>query len=492
MNKKIFFIGIGGIGMSALARFYKAKGFEVAGSDAEKTSITEELISEGIDVKIGHCPENITGNEEKIFYTEAISEKNIEFQKAKKLKLNLKTYFEGVGEISKKYKTIAVAGAHGKSTTTAMIAILLQELGLSPSCIVGTKVPNFGNKNFLVGDGEFLIVEACEYRESFLDLEIFGEVILNIEAEHLDYYGTEEKYFEAFKKFYKKIPKNGFLIWNKNCKNSKKIFGEEEKKIKELEKKFIQNEKNFEEGKKFLEKKITGIKGDLKKIPDFQIPGNHIKFDVLCAVKAVEKILLSMDRNEENLKKIFKIFGENKIREKHFFEGKKFFCGRGLKNKNFKILQKKFSGTWRRFEILGKVGKSTIISDYAHHPAEIIATLKSAKLKFPNQKIITIFEPHQYSRTIELFDDFCKSFGDADLVIIPSIYKVRDKDEDVKKMSPKQLADGILEISGNSKFLDGYNETEKFLRENFENDENILIFMGAGDIDNLARKFIGK
>ena len=181
---------------------------------------------EVLEMQICECGEKNVAQAIEIFQNTSLP-----FKKAKKLELKMMTYFEWVWEISKNYKTIAVAWAHWKSTTTSMIAILMQELWLSPSCIVWTKVPNFWNKNFLVWDWEFLIVEACEYRENFLNLEVFWEVILNIEAEHLDYYWTEKKYLEAFEKFEKKIPDDWFLVWNKNCKNSKKIFSEIEKKI---------------------------------------------------------------------------------------------------------------------------------------------------------------------------------------------------------------------------------------------------------------------
>lgn len=484
--------------MSALARFYKAKWFEVSWSDTEKSSITDELESEWIKIFIWHSAKNISWNEEKIFYTEAIPSTNPELKKAKKLELKMMTYFEWVWEISKNYKTIAVAWAHWKSTTTAMIAIILQELWLSPSCIVWTKVPNFWNKNFLVWDWEFLIVEACEYRESFLNLEIFWEVVLNIEAEHLDYYKTEENYLKAFQKFEKKIPDNWFLIWNKNCKNSKKIFLGEENKILENEKNFLRDrEKKWAKStiwKKFISKRFFWLnQKNLDKLPGLQIPWNHIKYDALCAITAVEKILLALDRNQKNLELILKIFWDDKIRKNHFLEWKKFFCWRWLKQKNLKILQKKFSWTWRRFENLWKFWEATVISDYAHHPTEIKATLKSARKKFPNKEIITIFEPHQYSRTIELFDDFCKSFSDTDLVIIPSIYEVRDKKSDLEKTSPEKLAEWIKKISWNWKFLNWYEKTKEFLNVAFKNsDKYVLIFMGAGDVDKVGREILEK
>lgn len=499
--KKIFFVWIWWIWMSALARFYKSQWYNVTWSDSELSSVTEELESEWIQVLSSHCECNIFWDEEKIFYTEAISEKNVELQKAKKLWIKTMTYFQWLWEISKNYKTIAVAWAHWKSTTTSMIAVVLQELWLSPSCIVWTKVPNFWNKNFLLWNWEFLIVEACEYRESFLNLEIFWEVVLNIEKEHLDYYWNEENYLNAFKKFEEKIPDWWFLVWNKNCKNSKKIFTDEENKILENEKNFLRNRwKKWADWKveeKFISKRFYWLnQKNLDKVPEMQIPWNHIKFDALAAITAVEKILLALDRNEKNFEIIEKIFWEEKneeenlVRKNNFFEWKRFFNSKTIKNKSYKILQKKFSWTWRRFENVWKMLNSIVISDYWHHPTEVKFTLKSAKTKFPWKKIITIFEPHQYSRTIELFDDFCKSFSETDLVIIPSIYKVRDKEEDISKMSAEILANWINKISKNAKFLDWYEKTEEFLKENFLEEECILLFMWAWDIDNLARKII--
>jgi len=484
--------------MSALARFYKEKWHKVSWSDLEKTSITEELEAEWIKITIWHSAKNINWKEDVVYYTEAIPSSNPELKKSKKLEIKLLTYFQWLWEISKSHKTIAVAWAHWKSTTTSMIAIVLQELWLSPSCIVWTKVPNFWNKNYLVWTWEFLIVEACEYRESFLELDVFWEVVLNIEAEHLDYYKTEKKYLEAFSKFEKKIPENWFLVWNKNCKNSRHLFTEEEEKISENEKNFLRNRWKEWAKEKFNSKRFFWLnQKNLDKIPEMQIPWIHIKYDALCAITAVEKILLACERTEENFQLMKKIFWElkneeeNITRKNNFFGWKRFFNSKTIKNKSYKILQRKFSWTWRRFENIWKFWDSVVISDYAHHPTEIKYTLKSARQKFPNKKIISIFEPHQYSRTIEMFDDFCKSFVDTDLAIIPSIYKVRDKESDLKKTSPEELAIWIEKYSHNWKFLDWYDKTEEFLNIAFKNsDEYVLIFMWAWDIDNLARRVI--
>ena len=430
MKKKIYFIWIWGIWMSALARFYFSKWYEISWSDSENTKLIEELKSEWIKVEIGHSWKEINWKEEIIFYTEAIPENNFELKKAKKLWLKLMTYFQWLWELSKKYKTIAIAGAHWKSTTTAMIWILMEKIWLNPTVIVWTKVPNFWNKNILVWNWEYLIVEACEYRESFLNLNLFWAVILNIEAEHLDYYKNEENYLKAFENFIWKIPEKWFLIINWEDKNCEKILKNTQIQTKNISKIYWEKTKN---------------------IWNFKIPWEHIKFDAICAIKSVEKIF---DKKEQNLEE---------------------------------ILQKNFSGTRRRFEVIWEKNWNLIISDYAHHPTEIKLTLKSLKEKYKDKKIICIFEPHQYSRTIELFDDFCKSFEDCDKVIIPSIYKVRDSKNDIKIMSAEKLANWINKFSKNSLFIDWYFETEKYLKN--RNFNEIFIFMWAWDIDNLARKF---
>lgn len=452
MQKKVHFIGIWWIWMSALARYYNSKWYKVSWSDLNDSELLSELESEWIKISIWHCWENINWNEEIVFYTEAIPETNIEIKKAKKLWLKLMTYFQWLWELSKQYKTIAVAWTHWKSTTTAMVWILMKELNLSPTVIVWTKVPNFWNKNIIIWDWEYLIVEACEYKESFLNLELYWAIILNIEAEHLDYYENEKNYINAFKKFIWNISDEWFLVINWDDENCKKL---------------IESIKNKAKGKKFNITKTT--KKEVEEMPELNVPWDHIRFDALAAIKTLENIKLKLNSNLDP-----EWQNEN-------FD----FLTLTFNLQNF--LKENFVWTWRRFEIIWEYNWNTIISDYWHHPTEIKATLKWAREKFKNKNIICIFEPHQYSRTIELFEDFCESFYDCNEVIIPSIYKVRDKEEDTRSMSAEKLAIWINKYSKNAKFLDWYKKTENYLRE--KDWWNIFLFMWAWGIDDLARRF---
>lgn len=423
--------------MSALARYYNNKWYEISWSDSEDSDLISELKNEWIKIIIGHSESNILSifNSNsfewkicKVFYTEAISLDNPELKKAHEIWIECLSYFEWLWEISKQTKCIAISGSHGKSTTTAMVWIIMQELWLKPDVIVWTRVPNFWNKNFLLWNWDYLVVEACEYRESFLHLNVYCAIITNIEADHLDYYKNEDNYVEWFKKFVSAIDSEWFLILNKNDKNSQKI-------------------------KTFANCRVIEVSDNdesLNIIPQFNTPWEHIRFDWLLAYNLVSNLL------------------------------------------NKKIIQalQSFNWTWRRFEYLWMLRNSIqVISDYAHHPTEIQVTLKWAKERFLNKKIICVFEPHQYSRTIELFDDFCKSFYSCDVVVIPSIYKVRDKQEDIDKISSRTLSNWINNYSKNAISVDWENELNIWLKENLKWNE-ILIFMWAWPIDNFARKII--
>ena len=428
--KKLHFIWIWGIWMSALARYYKNKWYQISWSDSEKSELIEDLENEWIRVVIWHFEENISWDEQKVFYTKAVWVSNPELKKA--IDLNIKTfdYFQWLWEISKDTKCIWISGSHWKSTTTSMIWIILQELWLKPDVIVWTKVPNFWNNNYLAWDWEYLIVEACEYKDSFLSLNLYWAVILNIEADHLDHYKTEENYIKWYERFIENIPKDWFLVINKNDSNTAKIKTKAKCKIIE----------------------VGQSAEDLSKVPRFNIPWDHILFDWLIAMQTVKQIT-SADNGE-----IFNALS-------------------------------KFKWTWRRFEQVWVFKWAVVISDYAHHPTEISVTLKWAREKFWAERIVTIFEAHQYSRTIELFDDFCKSFWESDLVIIPSIYKVRDKQEDIDKMSPEILSKWINKVSDNSIFIDWFEKTKEYLEDNIEAWDVIMI-MWAWPIDDLARSLV--
>lgn len=431
---KIHLIGIGGIGVSALAQYYLSKGHQVSGSDLVASEITDSLKEKGIKVVIGNFAKNIEKDFDLVVYSPAVKSDNPEYRRAKQYKIKTQSYPEALGELTKEYFTIAVAGAHGKSTTTAIIALVLAKAGLDPTVIVGTKVKEFGNSNFRKGESKMLVIEACEYDSSFLFYHPKIIVTTNVDKEHLDYFKTFANVVKAFRNFVLKLPADGF--W---------VFSQDDAGISKIQ---IENPKFSMRGYSLKQPERLKIKKVLK------VPGQHNVSNAL-AVLQVARILA--------------------IPDNIFFQ-----------------TVSEFNGTWRRFETkegsaAGK--KITTISDYAHHPNEISATLKAAREKYPKKEIWCVFQPHQHQRTYYLFNDFVKTFSAAliDKIIITDIYDVAGRETKTinKEVNSKKLVEKIKKE--NVIYLP-MNELEKFVKENIKSGD-VLIIMGAGDIYKLADKF---
>ncbi len=437
---KIHFIGIGGIGVSALARYYLEKGHRVSGSDLVSSEITEALRKQGAKIYIGpHKKECLTWSVKQkecltwsvkqpnlVIYSPAIPSDNPELKMAKKLGIKCQSYPQALGELTKKHFTIAVSGTHGKSTTASMIGLLLVKAGFNPTVIVGTKLKEFGNSNCRVGKSKYLVIEADEHFASFLNYWPKIIVITNIEADHLDYYKNLRNVKKAFKEFVNHLPKQeGVLITNKSV--DKKAF----LKLKKL----------------------------------LRVPGTHNIYNATLAL-AVARVLKIPDKI------------------------------------SFKVLSE-YRGSWRRFEIHKVVLKRTIvrfrkpkkerkiilISDYAHHPTEIKVTLKAAREKYPKKKIWCVYQPHQYQRTYYLFKDFVKVFGEApvDKLIITDIYDVAGREDPkiIKKVSSKKLVKSIKKQKSNTLYIPSFEETADYLKKNLKGGE-VVIIMGAGSIYQLS------
>ncbi|MFH1284812.1 MAG: Mur ligase domain-containing protein, partial [Candidatus Peregrinibacteria bacterium] len=219
--KYIHFVGIGGIGTSAVAQILKARGKIISGSDTVPSDITKSLKNSGIKVSIGHSEKTVSRRHQLVIYSPAIPKNNPELAAARRLKIETLSYPQALGELSKDYFTIAISGTHGKSTTTAMTALILEKGGLDPTVVIGTKIRQFGNKNFRIGKSKYLVLEACEYKRSFLEINPDILIITNIEAEHLDYYKNLADYKSAFTQLAKKVPASGFIIIDPTDKNAK-------------------------------------------------------------------------------------------------------------------------------------------------------------------------------------------------------------------------------------------------------------------------------
>lgn len=432
---KIHFIGIGGIGVSALAKYYLEKGSIVSGSDLVSSEITKALEEKGAKVFIGeHKPENISGDIDLVVYSPAVPEDNPEFKKAKDSGIKTQSYPQALGELTKQYFTIAVAGTHGKSTTSTMIGILLTKAGLDPTVIIGTKVKEFGDSNCRVGNSKYLIIEACEHEASFLDYKPQIIVLTNIEEEHLDYYKNLNNILKAFKKFISNLPEEGVLVVNDDDENIKKVLGGFQVKEYSL--------------KQEEAKKLGGI---------MKVPGKYNIYNALAAL-TVARILGISDEV------------------------------------SFQALAG-YQGAWRRFDIKeckapSSEAKVLVIDDYAHHPTEIKAALEAAREKFPEKEIWVIFQPHQYQRTFYLLKDFIKvlSTVPVDKLIITDIYDVAGREE--SKIRESVSSQKLVEKINKDKviYIPSIEKAAHYLKDNLKGGE-VVIIMGAGDIYNLSSYF---
>lgn len=422
MGKNIHFIGIGGIGTSNLAQILHEKGIKISGSDLVPSQITKGLKLKGIKVDYGHSEKNISRKHDLIIYSPAIPADNPELKKAKKLKIRCVTYPDALAMFSNDHLTIAVTGTHGKSTTTAMLAAIFVKAKMDPTVAIGTKVRELGNKNYRAGGGNHLIMEACEYKESFLKFTPHVLVLTNIEAEHLDHYKTFENYKKAFEKAVSKVPRNGKIIVNAKDKGLMKIVKKAKTEVIP-----VRPDKDLKVG----------------------IPGEFNRENAALATETAKIFNI----NPETIKKALK----------------------------------DYKGSWRRMQYKRKkLDKTVFIDDYAHHPTEIKMTLAAIKENHPDSKLLCVFQPHQYSRTKILLKEFGKSFIDADKVIIPNIYRVRDTEEDVKKVSADALVKEIDKNSQSRKALDGggIKNTAQYIKDHHKNFD-IIVTMGAGDVNKI-------
>lgn len=425
--KKIHVIGIGGIGISAMAKLMQIRGKIVSGSDMSESPITQKLKDANIDIKIGHSAEYITSDIDLIIYTIAIPDNNPEIIEAKNKKIPMMTYPQMLSIISKDMYTIAVSGTHGKTTTTAMLSKIMIDANLDPTIIVGSIMKDRQNNqisNLVVGGSKYFLVEACEYRRSFLNLYPTILIITNIEEDHLDYYRNLEDIQSAFREIALRIPEYGAIICDKSDPHIQSI-------IKDLS-------CNIIDYKIYKDKKFR-----------LQIPGEH---------------------NRQNASAGLSVSNFLHIDEKTAIQS--------LEN---------FTGTWRRFDFKGKTKNGAIVyDDYAHHPQEIQATLSGTKEMFPNKKIIVFFQPHLFSRTKLLLKEFSESFNDVDEVYILPIYPAREIFD--PSISSEMIVDKINTKNNKAQFIENFDQAKEKMK--LYNSEYILITMGAGDVYKIADEIV--
>lgn len=441
--KNIHCIGIGGVGVSAIAEILLSRGYHVSGSDMKQSDLTDRLAADGVKVYIGHSAENVE-DAELIVYSAAIAEENPEVIRAREKNIPLASRAEVLGVLMDDFKnSIAICGTHGKTTTTSMVSLILDHAKLDPTILVGGNLAEIGG-NVRVGQSEFFVTEACEYRDSFLELRPRIEVILNIDSDHLDYFKDIDHIVRSFDQFAKAVPSDGIVVaYDANPFVNQVIkdipgaitFGYNENCTYH-----IANVSFDADGRGSFDMYHKGESlGNVK----LQMPGEHNILNAVAAFACCHQLGVAAETIIETLDK--------------------------------------FTGTQRRFDIQGTTkGGVKIIDDYAHHPTEIKATLSAAK-NIHHNKLWCLFQPHTYTRTLALFDEFADSFGDADILILAEIYAAREKN--IYKVSSKGLAEEVLKKHPEKEvyYMESFEEMAAYVKEHAaEND--LVLTMGAGDI----------
>ena len=444
--KHIHLIGIGGVSMSGIAEILHSWGFVVTGSDASSSEVTDKLIRNHISVVIGHDLENVA-KANLVVYSAAIKKDDPELVKAKELNIPIIERGSFLGLLTKAFKnTICVSGTHGKTTTTSMISLCFLEAAKDPSIQVGAYLKQLDG-NYRVGNSEYFIIEACEYVESYLKLFPRTEVILNIDNDHLDYFGTLDNIVKSFGNYVKLIPENGLLVINWDDPNCKQIAKNTTAKVLSYGIK--------SENANFVARNITFnnngfptfdvyYNNNFYKTISLSIPGKHNVMNALACIAVCFQY--------------------------------------GLEKEDIKNALFKYTGAHRRFEYKGSFNNINVYDDYGHHPTEILATANALKQKKYNQSWV-IFQPHTYSRTKNLLNEFANVLTNFDNIIVTDIYAARETN--TYNISSKDLVDKINNNGYTAKYISDFNEIVKYIKANAKPND-IVLTLGAGTVTNIG------
>ena len=448
--RKIYMIGIGGISMSGIAEILKNWNIEVCGSDITDSEIIENLRNNNIHITIGHNPEEVKRCD-LVVYTAAIKSDDIDLIAAKEANIPCIERKELVGELTKAFsESICISGTHGKTTTSSMISVCFLNALLDPTIQIGAILKKI-NGNYKVGNSKYFILEACEYSESFLSFFPKTEIILNIDNDHLDYFKTFDNIKLAFKKYVELLPENGLLVLNADDKNTLELskftkskfitYGIENENANFTAKNISFNNEGFASFEVYKNNTLYG-KFELS------IPGKHNILNALACICVCDYYSINHDTIQKSLKE--------------------------------------FTGADRRLEFKGYYNKVKVYDDYGHHPTEIIATSNAINNKKYNESWV-IFQPHTYSRTKMLLDDFVKALSSFDHIIITDIYAAREIN--TYGISSKDLADKINESGKKAIYIKEFNDIVKYIRENAK-DNDLVLTLGAGTVTEIGPKIV--
>lgn len=417
---RVHFIGIGGIGMSGLARLFLHEKKVVSGSDRSPSAITDALKQEGVTIFNEQVASNISAHYDLIVYTEAMSPDHEEMVAAKALGVPMVNYFTALGMVANEYYLIAVSGSHGKTTTTAMLIDIFEAAGLDPSAIVGSLRAK-SKSNYRAGKSKYFIVEACEYKRDFLSLKPDVLIITNLEHEHVDYYKDLASVQAAFRELALVVPEDGHVIANLGEASIKPVVAGIGATVIDYSKLF----------------------NPLRRLTT---PGAHNQMNAAAAVAAATLVGVTTAAADAALAQ--------------------------------------FGGTWRRFEYKGEVHGAKVYDDYGHHPTEIKATMLGARELYPDRQIKLIYQPHMYSRTKDLWDDFVKVLRSADQLILLPIYAARE--DPIAGITHTALATAV---GDRATALDTFEAATTYAQADASSADVILV-MGAGDVTKIADTLI--
>lgn len=438
---QVHFVGIGGISMSGLAEILLERGYTVTGSDLKESHIIRKLREKGAKVFIGHDAANVQGAR-LVVHTAAVKADNPEIEEANKKGIPVIDRATLLGQVMEAYPySIAVSGSHGKTTTTSMLSTILLHADLNPTILVGGELDAIGG-NVRTGSGPYFITEACEYVESFLHFKPYIAIILNIDADHLDYFKDINHVYQAFSKFAHLVPQNGYTV---GCIDDPLVA----KLLPQLQCKAVSYGINGPADWKACDIHYSSMgtacfkvyhKGEYVGDLDLSVPGKHNVYNALAATAAAYVL--------------------------------------GIPFKVIKEALASYKGTHRRLEFKGKRNDVTILDDYAHHPTEIKAILETVQC-YPHNRIWCVFQPHTYTRTKKLFDQFVHAFKQADRLIITDIYAAREKD--TGEIHSRDLVKAITQTGQPCMYMQTFEEIANYLKSNISPGD-IVITVGAGDV----------
>ncbi len=447
--RKIHFVGIGGIGMSGIAELLLNLGYQVSGSDLNPSEITRHLEEKGARIFKGHAPEHVRGTQ-VLVYSSAVTPDNVEIQEALRRKIPVIKRAEMLAELMRLKHGIAIAGTHGKTTTTSMTGAVLTEGGLDPTLIIGGKVKAL-NTNAKLGSGDFLVAEADEFDRSFLFLVPTIAVITNVEPEHLDSYRDYEDLKDAFVSFANKVPFYGKIIACLDDRGVQEVLSRFKRRVEtygfssqaDLVARHVRWEKGRQVFQVFYHQKALGT-------IRLQVPGAHNVLNALAAVA----VGLELDVP-------------------------------------FRTIQQAladFTGVNRRFEIKAEVNGILLVDDYAHHPTEIQATLEAARTGWPERRIVAVFQPHLYSRTQKFYREFARSFLDADVLFVLDVYPAREAP--IEGVSGRWIADAAVEMGHRQVFFVEDKTRVAHAVAPHVRPGDMIITIGAGDVWRINQRLL--